>query len=581
MDGRVRGLTAIASIMLLLAEVAFLPTSAAASTLPKPKHTNKTRFRIPFKFDSTALQRMNAREIQLHVSQNHGESWELAQTLTPEGGRFEYHAPGEGEFWFAVKTLDGRNQLHPQRGAYETGLIVVVDNTDPILELSLKPLEGGQVQLVWKAADRNLDVSTLRIEYQTGGANDWEVLPVPQRSSGEHIWAVNQSGLLMVRGSVSDLAENQGQSTTHINVAATGAQNEKPRSTTRRPPIAMPDERPGAQDSQGQGGLAGVDTNGPNSADGVPQLPIITPRGSLPVYTPARQRLVSNSTAQPAAEPSHQPFSAMPVVPPAVPNEPVRELTLPAVPVATSTPLPTPTLPVVQAPQQPAAAPAQPPNQRSSLARHRIVRNREFQIGYKLGDVGPSGISGVELFVTEDNGRVWWKYDDDPDQKSPFDVKVYRDGTFGFAIRARSGAGLSIDPPVPGQPPEIVVTVDQTPPIVNLFPIQQGQGLSANRLLIRWKIAEEHPAEKPVSLQYAASQNGPWETFCGWRDDTNSSYEWTVGPTVPSQFYLRVLVRDHAGNIGQAETTMPIVVDMQRPTARIVDVEVPPTTGPQ
>lgn len=224
---------------------------------------------------------------------------------------------------------------------------------------------------------------------------------------------------------------------------------------------------------------------------------------------------------------------------------------------------------------------SQPSTPRRGNGRLRVVSTRTFQIAYKLDDIGPSGLGGVELFITEDNGRTWWKYDDDADQKSPFDVKVQNDGLYGFSIRARSGAGLSNDPPLPNEPPAILIAVDQTAPQVEILPIQQGQGMNVNKLLIRWRIAEEHPADKPVSLYYAGNSNGPWEPISGWKEDLNGTFEWTVGPAVPSQFYIRVAARDTAGNIGQADTPTPIVVDLQRPTARIVDVEVTPGNGVQ
>ena len=216
-----------------------------------------------------------------------------------------------------------------------------------------------------------------------------------------------------------------------------------------------------------------------------------------------------------------------------------------------------------------------PPLPHRSHSRQRFVTSRQFHVGYKLDDVGPSGVSAVELFITEDNGRKWYKYGDDPDQKSPFDVEVPRDGEYGFAIRVRSGAGLSNDPPVPGDPPSIVIAVDQTAPEVELLPIQQGKGANFNRLTIRWKVKEDHPSDKPISLYYASSRTGPWEPISGWKEDRNGEYEWIVGQGMPFQFYVRIMVRDAAGNIGKAETSQPISVDLSRPSAQIMDVETP------
>ena len=176
--------------MLVLAGMLFAQGAVLASPLPQPIATNKTRFRIPFKIDPAALQRMNARELQLHVSRDRGATWQLTQTLTPDGGKFEYQAPGDGEYWFAVKTLDGRNQLHPPAGAYETGLIVVVDSVAPLLELTLQQLAPGKVQLSWNAADANLDPSTLRVEYTQPGSETWEQVEVTPRSAGQIAWNV-------------------------------------------------------------------------------------------------------------------------------------------------------------------------------------------------------------------------------------------------------------------------------------------------------------------------------------------------------------------------------------------------------
>lgn len=222
-----------------------------------------------------------------------------------------------------------------------------------------------------------------------------------------------------------------------------------------------------------------------------------------------------------------------------------------------------------------------PPVNRTVSGRKKFVKSHRFQVGYKLEDVGPSGVGAVELFITEDNGRKWWKYGDDPDQKSPFDVEVPKDGEYGFAIRVRSGAGLSDEPPTSGEPPAIVIAVDQTAPAIELLPIQQGQGANFNRLLIRWRVTEDNPSEKSVSLYYASSRKGPWEPISGWREDRNGEFEWTVGRGVPVQFYLRVMVRDAAGNVGTAETALPIVVDLSRPTAQIIDVEMPDGSNPK
>lgn len=546
MDGRIKAMLALTGLWLAHGE-------ALAAPLPKPIATNKTRFRIPFKFDSAALQRMNARELQLHVSSDRGLTWGLSQTLAPNGGKFEYEAPGDGEYWFAVKTLDGRNQLHPQVGSYETGLIVVVDTAQPLLDVKLQQVGPGKVQLSWQAADANLDASTLKLEYYQPGSEAWDVVEVAPRASGQTTWNVAQPGKVTVRGTIADSATNVGRGESQLQVAADGEPISKPKPARRVPIAGLEDggeraaldlNRAPATPRFQPDDLAGSRPPAFSPAVELPPVggsyngPVITPFGETAFQNAPEKFVSGNSVTKPEITQDRWNSNPEPVV---------------------AQPMPVP---------------------RTVVGRQRVVNTRKFQVGYKVEDVGPSGIGGVEMFITQDNGQKWWKYGEDADLRSPFDVEVPQDGEYGFAIRVRSGAGLVNEPPQRGESPSIVVAVDQTPPVLELLPVQQGQGATANHLQIRWRVRDDHPAEKSVSLYYASNRNGPWEPISAWKEDSGS-FDWTVGPDVPSHLFLRVIARDLAGNVSKAETSTPIVVDLSRPSARIVDVETPQTVGPQ
>lgn len=559
MDGRLKVIAVIAGLLL-----AQLPAWVVAA--PKPTHTSKSRFRIPFRFDSAALQRMNAREVQLHVSRDRGATWDLAQTLPVDGGKFDYQASGEGEYWFSVKTLDGRNQLHPPRGSYEAGLIVVVDNSPPSLDISLQQIGPGKLQLSWQADDANLDTNSVRAEFQPAGSKDWEPLPLTSSAIGDTTWSVPQSGVISVRTSVADLAGNIGNATSQITVNANSGGGIKLRSNHRSPVARI--KREEAENSLSNDLNAQLPAIDPRQSAPEYDGPIITPQGSLPPYTPSKS-VRNASTAR--VELSDEPWPRGGVNAETVPFTVTTKQQAPMPPLNASAVMPPPTE---------AAKPESAP-QRRPITKQRVVTSRRFQIGYEVEEVGPSGIGAIELFITENNGRKWWKYGDDADQKSPFDVEVPRDGVFGFAIRVSSLSGPAMDPPQPGEAPAIAVAVDQTAPVVELLPVQQGHGANVNRLTIRWKVTEENPSEKPISIYYSAGLNGPWEPISGWKDEPNGTFEWATGPGVPTRFYIRVAARDVAGNVGKAETPTPIVVDRVQPSARIVDVEKTPETSPQ
>ena len=202
-----------------------------------------------------------------------------------------------------------------------------------------------------------------------------------------------------------------------------------------------------------------------------------------------------------------------------------------------------------------------------------IVVNRcDFQIGYRIDDLGPSGLGKVELFITTDGGHKWYRYGTDPDNKSPFAVSVPADGTYGFELRVRNGAGIGDDPPRPGDKPSIVVLVDKTLPTAQLLPPQIGRGKSHNKVLLRWTAEDAHFGPTPVLLEYAAEKAGPWQKIGDWQANTGR-YIWSIDPGMPGKVFVRLTVKDRAGNRAQSVIPDQLVIDFTRPTAHIIDVE--------
>jgi hypothetical protein len=80
-------------------------------------------------------------------------------------------------------------------------------------------------------------------------------------------------------------------------------------------------------------------------------------------------------------------------------------------------------------------------------------------------------------------------------------------------------------------------------------------------------------SDAPIALSYSANANGPWEPITpGWHPNSGQ-YIWNVGPNVPPRLFVRLIARDTAGNLAKVDTPQPVLVDLAKPTARIVDVE--------
>lgn len=542
---------------------------AAATNLPKPIYTSRKAFRIPYQYDPQEIARLGSQEVRLYVSQTRGQNWQAAQKVNPQVGRFDFQAATDGEYWFAVQTVDRNNQLHPGGSVFQPGLIVVVDTTKPSLKIDLKQSEPGRIALQWSIDDVSVDTASIVLEFTQTGMTDWQQLSVKQSANGQTSWAIPNGGLVAVRGRAKDSAGNEVQSQYQIDISPTGSPT--PGATT---PPGTPDfnapiaaqQNPLLAQTPGQFDFPSGSQSPAIAAPGTnPLLGALPPRTGIPPNGYASNPAIPLPGGSPAQQlPSGSPFG--PAVTGKTPGAGLGGFPAPgdnapgwqqknvsAIPGTANTA------------QIPAYQPPVPVG-------HRTVKSRQFNIDYRIDDIGPSGVSTIELFVSQDNGDKWYRYGRDEDHRSPFEVEVPSDGVYGFVMRVVSGAGLTDPAPQPGERPEISIVVDSSPPVVNLFPLQQGQGADANRILITWKAADQKMADRPIALSYAANPNGPWQQISDWLPNTGQ-YIWHVGQGIPPRLYVRVVARDAAGNLARVDTPQPVLVDLAKPTARIVDVE--------
>jgi len=562
--------------------------------LPQPVHTNRATFRIPFQFDPQEISRLGAREIRLYASQDSGTQWHHVQTVEPAAQKFEFQASGDGTYWFTVQTVDRNSQLHPGGPVMQPGLIVVVDSTQPSLQLELQQGQRGQVHLRWTSADAAIDAQSLNLEYTQTGSPDWQQVAVLPAASGQTSWSVPLGGLVAVRGQIRDLAGNATTAQTAVQIdAAAAGPNPALQVPNLNGPVADRGTSPVSSGRLNPGPLGPLPSTGipgrspaqpaaqagPAAGPGPAPYSVSSPslttdpgrsRGALPPMLAAQQPVRSGL---PATSPGFTiPPGGFPSQQTDVWSQTQTErLTRPedfrqaGRPYGGLDTLASSRNPVTQR-QFPAAA------QPARVNGIRTVNSRRFHIDYQIDDVGPSGVSSVELYVTQNNGEKWYRYGLDEDHSSPFEVEVPGDGTYGFTMRVVSGAGLTDPPPQQGQKPEIVIVADASPPVVDLFPLQQGTGANTNRILITWDIQDRELGERPVSLAYSAGPDGPWEPISTWLPNTGQ-HIWTITAQVPPRLYVRVIARDSAGNMAQVDTPQPVLVDLARPTARIVDVE--------
>lgn len=203
--------------------------------------------------------------------------------------------------------------------------------------------------------------------------------------------------------------------------------------------------------------------------------------------------------------------------------------------------------------------------------RPRMVNSRLFELEYEIDSVGPSGIGRVELWGTRDGGQTWRSFTVDNDNRSPMLVQVADEGIYGFRIVVSNGVGLGGKPPKAGELPDLWVGVDQTKPSANIVSAQQGIDDEAGHLIISWQADDKMLAARPISLSFSQSRTGPWLPIASGLENTGR-YAWPIDTRTPSQLYLRLEVRDEAGNVGIHDASEEVSIDQSQPTIRVRDV---------
>ncbi len=209
----------------------------------------------------------------------------------------------------------------------------------------------------------------------------------------------------------------------------------------------------------------------------------------------------------------------------------------------------------------------------------KFVNSKQISLSYDLKDVGPSGVSAVELWYTYHQSRAWHKLTEYPiDLKSPADARESKkltfelqdEGVYGITLVAKSGVGLGDRVPQPGDRPQFWIEVDLTKPVVQLHDVRVGTGYDKGKLTIAWKADDKNLGPSPIRLSYSVDKTA-WNTVAD-RLVNNGRYIWRMPDALPYQFYLRVEAIDLAGNIGEAITPDRVKVDLSQPKAHIREI---------
>ena len=234
------------------------------------------------------------------------------------------------------------------------------------------------------------------------------------------------------------------------------------------------------------------------------------------------------------------------------------------------------------------AQPASVPHATRVPAPHiQKVNKRQVILSYEVSKYGPAGVGSVELYLTKDDGKTWRLYSTPqpldvalpPGVSMPLQqsltVTLPGEGVYGFHLVVKNKVGLGKAPPQSGDAPQMRVEVDETPPHCDLYG-PMPDPTRRDSVIITWVATDNRPMPAtPVTLEWAERETGDWHLIGGGELPNTGRFSWQVPMgTVPPKVFLRLMVRDEAGNIAVAQTNQEVLIDLTEPEITIKDLRV-------
>ncbi len=537
---------------------ATVPVQAQAPAADGLIRTRQQVFAIPFHIDQVRSAADLPQEVRLHVSEDRGQNWRLESRWRKDNKQdvrtrhFTFRAPRDGEFWFKVQTINNQGQEQPS--AKQSDLRVLVDTTQPSLTLNVNS-DGPHIEAKWYFQDPNIDPTTFRIQYQV--ASGGQPVPVPysgikvpptdptqpDRRTGSARWnsAVTGTGTVEVLAMVSDSCGNRAIVKQVVQIANGPAAPQIASRSADTPP------------------RSGV----PNAGHPAPPYFGEPNRNATPHLADGSARWPAGETAQrPLFSPNRNVGSgAPPLIANGAPRVGGQAQRSPAPSGTRATPVAKSYDPPTHSPAPPATTPTEG-TPTAGLSHY--VNSNVFSLDYEVDTSDAPGIARVELWGTRDGGRSWQLFTTDTDRRSPVNVTVDADGHYGFQIIIDDVNGRGDPRPRSGDQPQMAVTVDRQAPDVHLIGAEATMNQPPGQMVIRWQARDQRLADRPVSLHYSNRPDGEWFVIASQLEN-NGQYIWQLHERLPEEIYLRLGVRDAAGNEGKVVTANPVILQRARP----------------
>ena len=511
---------------------AFAQAPAAENGVQRT-YLNKQSIQLPIEIDGSYRSQISG--LMLYMKEGANGAWSLRDKAPPMQTSFATKVTRDGEYWFRIVAVDKKGKSHPDdlNKDLQDAVVVVIDSQPPALDIGFVGTTADGHILQAYMSDANPDAMKFRFFFQTRD-QVWRPLdPIPGRPYAYCVPA--QAAITnLVKLSAEDLAGNAATRVFNLGELT-------PQTPQTKAPGQLPQSIAAPQQAA---------TPSPSIVQSAPILP------TAPT-TPGIQITESS----PDLSPQSSLVPASPFQPQAV-NPPVRSV-------------------VAQLPTFPPANEVQTVSvgtlaRQASPTNLQIVNNPRVFLNYAFENVGASGVGRIEIWASRDQGQTWTKCAEDAKGRSPAEVSLPGEGLYGLKMVVANGRGFGAQPPQAGDPADWWIEVDTTKLKAAITGVRSGIGSDAGTLQLYWRAEDKNLGDTPIELYFGQSRDGPWQLI-GKGLKNLGQYRWTPPQEAGAQAYLRLMVRDKAGNTAFSETVQPVPLDdLSRPKVRLIGISTAP-----
>lgn len=165
---------------------------------------------------------------------------------------------------------------------------------------------------------------------------------------------------------------------------------------------------------------------------------------------------------------------------------------------------------------------------------------RAFRIPLDLTDAERRTVSAIRLYVSEDQGKTWFRHSDGAPDTRVVTFRATKDGSYWFSIALVGRDGKQSPADIKTVDPGLRVVVDTTAPNLTLKPVRSKSGKRG----VRWEVVDENIDFQSLRLAAWEESGTAWkavpvrhpERALVWFEDNQNVEK------------LQAIIKDRAGN---------------------------------